>query len=95
MADDFLEHIAPIQGGAPVGQPGESVAPHARPHAPRSIAGRIAAVHRRNPGGGDRDTGHLLDVTVGGDALTEIVVRVPPGVYERLEGKRVVMYIDD
>ncbi|NJL72783.1 MAG: hypothetical protein HC888_15060, partial [Candidatus Competibacteraceae bacterium] len=44
---------------------------------------------------GKRRRQHLLDVTIGGDAGVEIVLRVPPGVYEKIEGKRAVLYIDE
>jgi hypothetical protein len=50
------------------------------------------AVHR---GRRHQDDAHRLDITVGAGEYTEIVVRVPNGVYEDLEGKRAVMYIDD
>lgn len=96
MPEDFLEHIAPIQGAAPLGPGDTGPPPVGRAHASRTVSGRIAAVHRRHPGGGGApESGHLLDVTVGGDPVTEIVVRVPPGLYDRLEGKRVVMHIEE
>lgn len=96
MPDDFIDHIAPIQGGARIDRLTDQHAPPPTPgaHAPRSIVGRVIAVHRRSaPGGGGGQ--HLLDVTVGGDAGVEIVLRVPPGVYDQIEGKRAVIYIDE
>lgn len=92
MPEDFRDYIQPIQGAPPLDRlEGPPPLPE-RPRTPRSIAGRIVAVHR---GRRHQDDAHRLDITVGAGEYTEIVVRVPNGVYEDLEGKRAVMYIDD
>jgi len=93
MGDDFRDHVDPIQGKRgidPLDAHGKP--PEPRPRSAQSIAGRIIAVHRgAKPAPGQ----HQIDFTVGGDDFTEIVVRVPPGVYNHLEGKRAVLYIDE
>lgn len=94
MPEDFIDHIAPIQGGARLERLTDQHAPPpaAGARSAHSVTGRIIAVHRRTASGGGQ---HVLDVTVGGDAGVEIVVRVPPGVYDQIEGKRAVLYIDE
>lgn len=92
MPDDFLEHIVPIMGSTRIdrleGQGGAS--PPGR--AARSISGRVVSVRRglQNRGGE-----HTLDVSVGGEDFTEIVLRVPSGPYANLEGRSVVIFIEE
>lgn len=93
MSGDFIDHLNPLLGSARVDRleqgPG-AVRPV--PRAPQSIEGRIVSVHRgaRHAGGGG-----LLDLTVGGGEYTDILVRVPTGAYGQIEGKRVVLYVDE
>jgi len=95
MSDEFRDHIAPIGGKAPIDnldghEPSASAQP---PHAPRSLSGRIVSVRT---GRGQSGTGeHMLDVTVGGGANAELVVRVLGAVPPNIEGKRAIIYIDD
>lgn len=93
MSSDFLDHLNPLLGAARVDRLEGGVPPN-RPQRPmpQSIAGRIVSVQRggRHAGGGE-----VLDLTVGGGEYTEIVVRVPTGAYGQIEGKRVVLYIDE
>ena len=58
----------------------------------RRIAGEIISVHRGNPHHGEN---HRLDITVGGEEYTELVLRVPRGEYVGLEGKQAVLHIDE
>lgn len=92
MSGDFLDHLNPLLGVPRVGP--EPTGARARPpvQQPASIAGRIVSVQRgaRHAGGGE-----LLDLTVGGGDYTDILVRVPTGSYGQIEGKRVVLYIDE
>jgi len=92
MADDFLDHIAPIAGSSPIDrlEGGTGAEPGFR--RAQSITGRVMAVHRRAP---HQRGEHTLDITVGGDAYTEIVLRVPQGAYANIEGKRAILYIDE
>lgn len=93
MSGDFLDHLNPILGSNRIDRL-ESGTPRNRPvsSGPQTIAGRIVSVHRggRHAGGGE-----MLDLTVGGGEYTEILVRVPTGGYGQIEGKRVVIYIDE
>jgi len=93
MSDDFRDFVDPIQkkpGIDPLDAHGKPPEPH--PRVAQSIAGRVVAVHRgARPAPGH----HTIDFTVGGDDFTEIVIRVPPGVYGGLEGKRAVVYVDE
>ena len=94
MAGSFRDHLNPILGPASL-EPLEPRAQQNRPaqvHQPQSIAGRVVSVQRgaRHAGGGN-----ILDLTVGGGEYTDIVVRVPTGTYGQIEGKRVVIYIDE
>ena len=81
----------------PVGEatPAAPVSSHADSRAPagargKGISGRVVAVHRRNPGHRGE---HRLDISVGGDAHTEVVVRVDSAPDHSIEGKRVVIHI--
>jgi hypothetical protein len=38
---------------------------------------------------------HRLDITVGGEDTTEIIVRVPQGAYANWEGKKVIIYLEE
>jgi hypothetical protein len=92
MPEDFRDYIQPIQGTPSIDRLEGPPAPPERPRMPRSIAGRIVGVNRGRRHQGEA---HRLDITVGAGEFTEIIVRVPNGVYDDLEGKRAVMYIDD
>lgn len=92
MADEFFEQVSPVSGKAPIDRLGGDKEPPRPARAATSIAGRIAAVHRASR---QQQSGHTLDVVVGGDEFTEIVLRVPRGAYGHLEGKRAVLYIDE
>lgn len=94
MSDEFRDYVDPIQGKHGI----DPLSPHGRePDAQpgprtRSIKGLIIAVHRGNrPAPGQ----HMIDISIGGDEHTEIVIRVPPGVYDHLEGKDVVLYLEE
>ena len=92
MADDFRDHIEPVMGSREVGGVGNQPGPQQQHRKTRAIAGRITGIHRgsRHSGGG-----HLLDVSVGGEAYSEIVLRVPEGAYSELEGKHAVLYVEE
>lgn len=92
LNDDFMDHINPVTGSRPVEGMGERRQNERRRNQPQSIAGRVVAIHRGTRRGGE---GHMLDVSVGGDEFTEIVLRVPAGAYGNIEGKRAVLYIDE
>jgi hypothetical protein len=93
MPDDFLEHIVPIAGGIPVDRIDEhsSGVDRERPRG-RRIIGHVTSVRRESR---PRDSEHTLDIRVGGEEYTEIVLRVPAGSYANLEGKRVVIYLEE
>lgn len=94
MSDEFRDFVDPIHG-----KPGiDPLSPHGRrpdaPSGPKTtrIIGRIVAIHRgARPAPGQ----HQIDISVGGEEHTEIVIRVPPGIYGHLEGKDVVLYLEE
>ncbi len=92
MPDDFLDHIVPVTGSTRVdrleGQGGGN--PAAR--GTRSISGRIVSIRRGSQG---RGGGHTLDISVGGEDYTELILRVPAGPYANLEGRRVIIFIEE
>ena len=92
MSDDFINHINPIAGSPQIDPLDEGSAPIRPPRQPQSITGRIISVKRSNRHG---PGGKILDLTVGGVETTEIVLRVPNEPYGAIEGKRVVLYIDE
>ena len=93
MSDEFMDYVAPVSGsGAIDGLEGQGGGAPQRPRNAQSIPGRIVTVRKGvRPGDGR----HALDVTVGADQYTEIVLRVPTRAYGQLEGKRGVLYIDE
>jgi len=92
MAGDFFDRIEPIDGKREIDrlEGGEKGKP--RPPARRGITGHVVAVRRGLHHAGQQ---HRLDVSVGGEETTEIIVRVPRGAYAHLEGKRVVFFVDE
>lgn len=92
MSDDFLEHINPVHGSPevdPVGGQGRQQRPQRRS---QTVNGQIVSIRR---GIRHAHEQHVLDLSVGGDETTEIVIRVPPGAYANLEGKRAILYIEE
>lgn len=96
MAGNFgdVEPVRGIEGARQTGgeyDQGER-AP-AGPPAHGAIRGVITHVRERTR---QQDgQGRLLDVTVGGEDHTEITIRLPEGHYGNLEGRRVVIYIEE
>ncbi|MBI2422317.1 MAG: hypothetical protein HYV27_05760 [Candidatus Hydrogenedentes bacterium] len=94
MTDDYLERVTPVGGKQPIDRL-DGYGPPAQPPAARhaGVTGTIVAVHQsaaRHPG-----ESHVLDVTVGAETWTEIVVRVPQGAYRNWEGKQAVLYLEE
>ena len=92
MPDDFREFIEPVHSSGPLDpvQRGSDRPP--APPARRAIHGTVHGVRR---GKTHKDGQHRLDVSVGGDGATELIIRVPAGTYTGIEGKRVVIYVDE
>ncbi len=92
MPDEFRELITPVSGSSRIDRLEPQGGSPPPVHGTQSITGRITSVHRRS----QRHEGrHTLDISVGGEDYTEIVLRVPSGAYANLEGKRVVIFIED
>jgi hypothetical protein len=91
VSDEIEGRISPLSKSARIEASRGSVPAGGAGKAGRSIAGEVVGVHRGTPHHGEK---HRLDVTVGGQEHTEIVVRVPRGEYGGLEGKQVVLYIE-
>ncbi len=86
---DFVDPVGPKAaidrlehdlGGPPVVPP--------RP----GLHGKVLGIRR---GQQHKEGSHRLDITVGGEETTEIIVRVPIGAYAGWEGKKVIMYLDE
>ena len=92
MPDDFREYIEPIGPSSPLDKVGRGNSLPPNPPARESIHGQVQAIRR---GHVHKEGQHRLDVSVGGDNSTELIVRIPNGTYPGLEGKRVVIYVDD
>lgn len=85
------EYIDPVSNSRPLPEvrPHESTGPRiGPPHGP--VVGEVVAVHARS---GHHEGRHRLDVSVGADTYTELVVRVLSGACQHLEGKRVALYL--
>ena len=91
MSDEIEGRISPLSKSARIEASRGSVLGAGAGKSGRSIAGEVVGVHRGTPHRGEV---HRLDVTVGGEEHTEIVVRAPRGEYLGLEGKPVVLYIE-
>lgn len=92
MSDDFREYIEPIRPSAPLDgvQRGSERPPGPPGHG--TIHGKVLGVRR---GLSHKEGQHRLDVSVGADDATELIIRIPNGAYPGLEGKRVIIYVDD
>jgi len=92
MADDFREYVQPISPSAPLDQ-----VQHGgnRPPIPQRREAIHGTVHGIRRGQSHKEGKHRLDVSVGGGDTTELIIRVPNSAYSGLEGKRVVIYVDD
>ncbi len=93
MSDEFRDHITPVGGKEPIDGLGTHTPASPPVSPPRSLTGRIVAVHvgRKHADAG----GHRLDVTVGGGKSAELVLRVSTPLPPNIEGKRAILYIDD
>jgi len=88
--DETVEPIGTTHGPDPV-------SPHATSGyvpAPRrrGVSGHVIGVHR---GPTHHDAEHRLDVSVGAEERTELVVQVESGSCEGFDGKRVVVLLDE
>ncbi|MCC6142489.1 MAG: hypothetical protein IT368_01660 [Candidatus Hydrogenedentes bacterium] len=92
MADEnFVEPIHNLIAASGISPEGKG-APAPRPRT-TGIVGRVVAIHRRHASASAEP--HVLDVTVGGEDYTEIVIRVPTAPYAQIEGRRAVIYLQD
>jgi hypothetical protein len=92
VPDDFREYVEPIGRAAPLDGVARGSGMPPVPPGRDAIRGTIQGVRRKQ---GHKEGDHRLDVSVGGEESTELVIRVPNGAYPGLEGKQVVVYIDD
>jgi len=90
MSDDIIDPVNPLYR-APRVEPHAFEPPEPSTPKPITIRGRIVAVTPGHPHDGEH---HRLDVTVGGSSHTEILVRVPNAAYGHIEGREVVLRIE-
>lgn len=58
----------------------------------KGVRGQVVAIHRRNA---HHDGEHRLDVSIGAEEHTEVVVRVESDDCAHLDGKRVIVFLDE
>jgi len=92
MGDDITDHVNPVWGKPPIDPAGEHPRGPHQPASTRTISGTVVRVTRGNVRHREQ---HTLDVSVGGDAYTEITIRVPDRDYSHLEGRRVFLHIEE
>ena len=92
MSDEFSDRVPPITGKSPIGRLKRYSTAAAKPKTSQTISGRIVSLRRNAQ---HHDGKHKLDITVGGTDYTELVIRVEGGAHASLEGKRVVIYVDE
>lgn len=86
MVDDFVEPVDGVKPGHAI--EGRGSRPTHVPGHHASLTGRVIAVHRR----ADRHDGeHTLDMSVGAQEYTDVVVRIESGDLVDLVGKQVVL----
>ena len=92
MPEDFREYVDPVRPKAAIDrlEHERGGPPIPRPHG--AVHGVVLGVRR---GQQHKDGPHRLDVTVGGDESTEVVIRVPHGACPNWDGKKVVLYLED
>jgi len=92
MPENFRDYVDPVSRITPIDRlEHEQAGPPPRP-APPGLHGRVIGVRR---GQQHKDGAHRLDVTVGGDDTTELIVRVPNGTYSHWDGKKVLLLLDE
>ncbi len=95
MSDDFVDPVPRVYGNKSVefekSEQDRNLPPDS---ATRLIHGRIIAIRRGSKQPHMDVEGHQLDITVGDEpAYTELLVRVPQGNYNHLEGRHVVIQL--
>ena len=87
----MAEIVEPVGGARPADPVGSHAhgGAHGEPHR-KGIVGDVVAVHLRNA---HHEGSHRLDISVGAEEHTEVVVRVVAGSCQDLQGKRVVLYV--
>lgn len=90
MPENFRDFVDPVGRKLPIDRlehdGGGPPLPAARP----GLHGKVLGIRR---GHEHKEGRHRLDVTVGGEDSTEMIVRVPRGVYADWEGKKVILYL--
>ncbi len=92
MPDDFREYIEPVGASSPLDRVHRGASDPPPPPTRVAIRGKVQGIRR---GQSHKEGQHRLDVSVGGDEATELIIRVPNGAYSGLEGKQVVLYVED
>lgn len=90
MADDRIDPLLGVHNIAPV-QRHDQPEPQIPARRGLAIRGHITAVVAGRPHAGEH---HQLDVSIGGNAYTEIIIRVPNDAYGHLEGRDATLHVD-
>ena len=92
MPENFRDYVDPVSPKAAIDRLEHDVGgPPVVPPRP-GLRGKVQGIRR---GQQHKEGQHRLDITVGGEETTEIIVRVPMGAYAAWEGRKVIMYLDE
>jgi hypothetical protein len=92
MPENFRDYVDPVSRKAAIDRlDHEMGGPPVVPPRP-GLRGKVQGIRR---GQQHKEGTHRLDVTVGGEESTEIIVRVPAGAYAAWEGKNVILYLEE
>lgn len=92
MPEDFRDYVDPIRPKAAIDRLEHDTGGPPLPPAHGAVHGRVLSVRR---GQQHKDGHHRLDVTVGGDEATEIIIRVPQGACAHWDGKKVALFLEE
>lgn len=87
MVDDYVDPVDAVKPSSAI--EGRGSRPTQVPGHHASLTGRVIAVHRRSM---HKEEGeHVLDMSVGAQEYTDVVVRIESGDFEYMIGKQVVL----
>lgn len=92
MPDNFRDYVDPVGKKAAIDRLEHDLSGPPTPPLRPALRGKVQGIRR---GQQHAEGPHRLDITVGGEDTTEIIVRVPTGAYAAWEGKKVIMYLDE
>jgi hypothetical protein len=92
MPDNFRDYVEPVGRMAAIDRLEHDVGSPPIVPPRQGLRGKVQGIRR---GQQHTEGQHRLDITVGGEDTTEIIVRVPQGAYANWEGKKVIIYLEE